>query len=123
MSIQCRFFLLARTVKVRKSKLIVDRLERSVANKADKECQMVDFQYADDLGDNEYPDEADSADELGDDSTQTIICPACEGEIYEDAPQCPVCGHYITAHDQSRKSWWWLAVVILLLISLLLWMF
>ena len=84
---------------------------------------MIEFQYADDLGDEEYPDDADAFDEIEDDSTQTICCPACQSEIYEDAPQCPICGHFITAHDRSSQPWWWIAVVLLLIISLSLWLF
>ena len=84
---------------------------------------MVHFEYADDLGDDEYPDELDCPDEIDDDSTQTIFCAAGGGEIYEDAPQCTLCGHYITGHDRLRKSWWWPAIVIALLISFLLWIF
>ena len=84
---------------------------------------MVDFEYTDDLRDDEYPDELDCLDEMDDDSTQTIICAACGDEVYEDSPQCPVCGHYITGHDRLRKNWWVSVIVVLLLVSLLLWMF
>ena len=84
---------------------------------------MIEFQYADDLGEEEYPDDADLFNEMEGDPTPTISCPACESEIYEDAPQCPTCGHYITAHDRSSQSWWWVAVVLLLIVSLLLWLF
>lgn len=31
-----------------------------------------------------------------DDSAETITCPQCGGNVYEDAPQCPACGEWIT---------------------------
>ena len=114
-----RFFILARTVKVKKFKA---RGNDHASATAGNTSRMVEFQYADDLGDEEYPDEADASDDMEDESTRTIRCPACDSEVYEDAPQCPICGHYITAHDRSRQSWWWAAVVALLIISVLLWL-
>jgi hypothetical protein len=58
----------------------------------------------DELDDNEYPDERPD-----DDETETVPCPECGAEVYEDALQCPVCGNYVT-HDTSvwsgRPGWW-----------------
>ena len=51
----------------------------------------------------EYPDDH------SDDSTETVPCPECGAQVYEDAPQCPRCGNYIT-HDTrvwtGRPLWW-----------------
>ncbi len=55
----------------------------------------------------EYPDPDDSDD---DGCTGTITCTACGAEIYEDAPQCPVCSEYATPGGgslwQGRPGWW-----------------
>jgi uncharacterized paraquat-inducible protein A len=59
-----------------------------------------------DLQDHEYP-EPDDAD---DDASETVPCPKCGAEVYEEAEQCPRCGEYITAGSQlwSNRSWWWI---------------
>ena len=58
----------------------------------------------DELDDDEYPDEP-----ADDDLTETVSCPQCGAEVYEDALRCPVCGDYVT-HDTSvwsgRPGWW-----------------
>jgi predicted amidophosphoribosyltransferase len=38
----------------------------------------------------------------------TMLCPYCRREIFEDAPQCPHCGSYISEEDArpERKPWW-----------------
>jgi hypothetical protein len=60
----------------------------------------------DELRDDEFSDE----DTFDDDSTATIPCPACGAEVYEDAPQCPQCGSYIThdSHALSGRPLWWI---------------
>ena len=47
-----------------------------------------------------YEDEY-AADGYGDDwsddePAETLPCPNCGTEVYEDAPACPVCGEYVT---------------------------
>ncbi len=66
---------------------------------------------ADDLHDREYPDEDDG----DDDQLDIIQCPQCQRHIYEEAEQCPHCGHYITADTRvwSGKPWWWIALALL----------
>ena len=58
-----------------------------------------------DEADDEYPDEFDD-----DDSADTVACPHCGAEIYEDAVRCPVCEDYVThdAHGFSGRPFWWL---------------
>ena len=66
---------------------------------------------ADDLDDREYPDE----DEGDDDDLDTVECPQCHRHVYEEAEQCPHCGHFIT-HDTriwAGKPWWWIALALL----------
>jgi len=53
----------------------------------------------------EYPDEHD----LGDELSETVICPNCGAEVYEDSIRCPVCGDYITSDSyvwSGRPVWW-----------------
>ena len=42
--------------------------------------------------DDEYAGE-EYADE---DLSETIPCPNCGADVYEDSPACPVCGEYVT---------------------------
>lgn len=69
-----------------------------------------------DLDDREYPD----PDPWEDDSTETIDCPSCGAEVYEDAERCPVCGDYLlrdTTSVWSDKPAWWLLLGILGIIA------
>ena len=70
-----------------------------------------------------YDDLPDSDDDLA----ETIPCPQCGAEVYEEAPQCPGCGHYITPDTspwQGRSVLWivlglaGLVAVILVLIGI-----
>jgi hypothetical protein len=62
----------------------------------------------DELADHEYPDE-DSLDEDSEDLTDTLPCPHCGADVYEDAECCPNCGNYIIRHGAAlsgRPLWW-----------------
>ncbi len=48
----------------------------------------------DELEEHEFPGDDDE-------SAETIACPACGAEVYEDAIRCPACGTYIT---QTTKA-------------------
>lgn len=78
--------------------------------------------------DDEDPDweEEDFPDD--DEESFTITCPACGAAIYEDAPQCPQCGEYVTRGSasvwQGKPVWYILlaclgivAVIIVMLIA------
>lgn len=56
------------------------------------------------------PDEPSDEDDLDDDQSETVPCPACGVEIYEDAFQCPACGYYLASQSSSpwsgRSIWW-----------------
>jgi hypothetical protein len=71
----------------------------------------------DELDDREYPDE----DESDDDDLETIACPQCRRQVYEEAEQCPHCGHFITpeTHVWSGKPWWWTALAIVGMVALI----
>lgn len=61
----------------------------------------------DELDDREYP-EPDDEEDLND-QTETVPCPECGCEVYEDAGQCPACGAYIAADANpwyQRPLWW-----------------
>ena len=64
-----------------------------------------DFEpWGNEIHDYEFPDEDDD-----DDSTETVPCPHCGAEVYEDAVRCPVCGAYITQQSNvfaGRSTWW-----------------
>lgn len=39
----------------------------------------------------------------------TVPCPYCKRDIYDDAERCPYCENYISEEDTSppsRKPWW-----------------
>jgi predicted RNA-binding Zn-ribbon protein involved in translation (DUF1610 family) len=60
------------------------------------------------------PDDADIDD--GDDS-ETVPCPECGEEVYEDADRCPECGANIIPSASrgalSGRPWWWVALGVL----------
>ena len=76
---------------------------------------MSDWRDDQPLEDWEYPDADDSDDSAAD----TITCPVCQEDVYEEAPQCPRCGQYITADDlrsiRKPMGWIWLAVVVIVI--------
>jgi hypothetical protein len=58
-----------------------------------------------------------------DDDSDTVPCPYCGAEMYEDAPRCPQCGQYISAEDApaGRKPAWIIVGVLLCLAVALAW--
>lgn len=53
--------------------------------------------------DDEFDWDEETDDTWEEDEELTVPCPACGTEIYEDAPQCPVCGEYVTR--SSGRVW------------------
>lgn len=50
-------------------------------------------------------------DDYGDDDIETVPCPDCGGEVYEDAVHCPHCGEFIDWRAarsifDGRPNWW-----------------
>jgi hypothetical protein len=47
--------------------------------------------------------------------TETVPCPQCRAQVYEDAVQCPACGTYIThqSHAWSGRPVWWIVLGLL----------
>ncbi len=67
-------------------------------------------------------DETDDEDEYSEDEeAQTLPCPHCRAEIYEDAEQCPYCGEYVT-HSTSiwaGRPWWWIVLGLLGIVAVI----
>jgi len=68
----------------------------------------------DELDDDEFPD-----DDFDDDSTETVPCPHCGADVYEEAVQCPVCGTYITFRTGvwAGRPGWWIVLAVLGLVA------
>ena len=74
-----------------------------------------DYDY---IEDDEYDDDEEYEDDF---ETETVPCPACGADVYEEAQQCPECGQYIDAADyrsgsayvwQDRPTWWIIAGIV-----------
>ena len=52
-----------------------------------------------------------------DDDAETVPCPECGEEVYEEAEQCPYCGQYIVHSGRgyvwSGRPTWWIVLGIL----------
>lgn len=57
----------------------------------------------------ESPEPDEEADE---DSVETVACPDCGEQIYEEAEQCPYCGQYVTHSTSpwSGRPWWFVVL-------------
>lgn len=71
---------------------------------------MTDSRFPDDWSDDFDERESPDADEFLDDTpAETIPCPQCGHDVYEESERCPACGSYIV-HDTSiwsgRPAWW-----------------
>jgi len=71
--------------------------------------------------DDEGPGPRD-ADLTDDERTETVACPACGVQIYENADRCPLCGEYVVTSGKTahRRSGWWVLVALALIAGLLL---
>jgi hypothetical protein len=76
-----------------------------------------DEEFRDDDYD-EYSDE----DQSDDDATDTVACPHCGAEIYEDAVRCPICENYVThgSHVLSGRPLWWILLGLAGVVAVLL---
>jgi uncharacterized paraquat-inducible protein A len=71
----------------------------------------------DDYGDAGYGDD--------DDEAETVPCPHCGAEVYENAEQCPRCGKYLSAEDRppTRPGGFVAVMMVLALLAALFWVF
>ena len=73
-----------------------------------------DDRWYDEPGDepeeDQYPDDGDD-----DEQTETVLCPRCGTELYEDADYCPNCQTYITVQPNawSGRPFWWILLGLL----------
>ena len=68
----------------------------------------------DDELDDDWPEDSDLDDDEESES-EVLPCPNCGADVYEDAPQCPICGSYITFRTSvwSARSGWWILLGLL----------
>ncbi len=53
-----------------------------------------------------------------DDEAETVPCPHCGQDVYEDAERCPNCERYLSREDApSQRSWTFRIIVIICLIA------
>ena len=50
----------------------------------------------------------------GEASVDTVVCPSCKSDVYEEAEQCPRCGEYLTQERAVGRWPWWVMVGIVL---------
>ena len=63
-----------------------------------------------DSWDDEWSDDDYDVDSFDDDESETVECPNCGADIYEDVDRCPVCGDFVVHSSayvwQNRPTWW-----------------
>jgi predicted nucleic acid-binding Zn ribbon protein len=94
-----------------------------MSDRRQREIPMGYDEQDDDLHDRELPDASDQDDDDG--SVDTVACPSCGADVYEQAERCPHCGQYQSgerARPQRRGLKWLIAVAfVCLLIVLVMW--
>jgi hypothetical protein len=75
-----------------------------------------------DLYEDDWEEENEEFDS-GEEEDDTVPCPNCRREIYEEAERCPYCGNYITAEEpgSSVKPWWFVVGFLLCMAIVLMW--
>jgi hypothetical protein len=69
-----------------------------------------------DDADDELEAEGPGAEDLAEDEPpETIPCPKCGAQVFEDSPKCPKCGQYVTAASKSAKWAVWVAMALLVI--------
>lgn len=65
-------------------------------------------------------------DDPADDSAETVPCPYCGQDVYEQAEVCPHCGSYIVDEEDTAKpahfTWTWVktvATVLLVIVAII----
>ena len=71
------------------------------------------------LEDWEFPEPDDEEDE---DYAETVACPACAADVYEDAESCPACGEYIVLSKSGLSDWpgWFVALGLVGILAVIL---
>jgi len=60
-----------------------------------------------------------------DDEPDTVPCPYCRREIFDDADRCPYCENYLSAEDRPAgpRSGFWAVAMVLALLAAAFWVF
>ena len=68
----------------------------------------------DEWDDEDWPDD--------DDTVETIPCPNCRADVYEEAERCPACGEYIVRDTSvlSGKPAWYVVGAVLGIIAVII---
>lgn len=76
--------------------------------------------WNDQLDEHEFDNEGN----FDDDTAETLPCPECGAEIYEESEQCPACGAYITFNNSIwlGKPVWWIILGLLGIVATVLWL-
>ncbi|HEX8324288.1 MAG TPA: hypothetical protein VF595_10280 [Tepidisphaeraceae bacterium] len=71
--------------------------------------------------DPEFPDPSDT-DDADDENDVLDPCPNCKKLMYDDAEQCPYCGHYVTEETAptSHAKWVTVTALICLVVAILM---
>lgn len=79
-----------------------------------------DFE-SEDFGSDEFESEEFESNDLESDD-ETVPCPYCGEPYFEDAPQCPQCGNYVSREDQpyTHKPFWYALIVLFVVLTLVL---
>ena len=56
-----------------------------------------------------------------DDLDETVPCPHCRADVYEDAERCPRCGKYLSREDSPRRHPWWVVAGALACLAMVFW--
>lgn len=77
--------------------------------------------WYEELGD-DWDDDDLVDDEVDDDAVETLPCPHCGAEIYEETERCPVCGEYVTFRTSvwSGRPVWWIVLGLIGLVAAVL---
>ena len=68
------------------------------------------------------PDEDEDGEGWDEDgSDETVPCPDCRADVYEDAERCPECGRYLSREDAPRRHPWWVVAGALACLAMVFW--
>ncbi len=70
--------------------------------------------------DDEGEDEAEDWDHDPDED-ETMPCPYCRADVYDDAEQCPSCGKYLSREDAPWRKPWWVVAGVMACLAMVTW--
>ena len=65
--------------------------------------------WDDEEDDDDWEDDEDFEDSAPEDESETLPCPNCGSEVFEDADMCPTCHHAIVFSNNpwNNRHWLW----------------